>query len=144
MLLFSGDMDENVVSNVPHITASLKDLPNNYYVLAYYLRAYWCPTWQALVAVEVNVCLECCQGTRWFSKFNMFRKEVYAQYIVPGNHLTNSYWAWQGYPPLLNRRLQDIAAIVHRVKYDLCPKHISETFPRNTTAHNLRVKENSK
>ena len=34
MLLLSGTMDENVFSNVPHIIASLEDLPN--YVLAYF------------------------------------------------------------------------------------------------------------
>ena len=68
MLPFSGTMDENVVSNVPHIVASFEDLPN--YMFAY-LRGYWCSIWQAFVTAEADVCFECCQVTRWFSQFDL-------------------------------------------------------------------------
>ena len=42
---------------------------------------------------------------------------------------------------LLNRRLQDIATIMYRVKKQLCPKYISDLFVPNNTRYNLRVKE---
>ena len=61
MLFFSGTMDENVVSNVPDIMASLKDLSN--YMLVY-LRAYCSSHWQKFVTAKANVCFECCQVTR--------------------------------------------------------------------------------
>ena len=61
MLFFSGTMDENVVSNVPRIMASLEDLSN--YMLAY-LGAYLCSIWQTFVTAEASMCFECCQVAR--------------------------------------------------------------------------------
>ena len=61
MLLSSGTMDKNVVSNVPRIMASLEDLSNH--MLAYF-RAYRCPIWQTFVTAEASMCFECCQVAR--------------------------------------------------------------------------------
>ena len=48
---------------------------------------------------------------------------------------------WAKLPTLLNRRLQDIATIMYRVKSKICPKYMVDMFSRNSTVYNLRVKE---
>ena len=40
-------------------------------------------------------------------------------------------------PTLHNRRLQDIAILMYKVKNDLVPSYISEIFTRNVTRYNL-------
>ena len=44
-------------------------------------------------------------------------------------------------PTLMNRRLQDIAIIMYKVKFKLAPSYILDLFSTNHTAYNLRVKE---
>jgi hypothetical protein len=44
-------------------------------------------------------------------------------------------------PTLLNRRLQDIAILMFKVKWGLCPDFILRLFCNNTTKYNLRTKE---
>ena len=41
-------------------------------------------------------------------------------------------------PTLHNRRLQDIAILMYKVKNDLVPSYISEIFTRKSTRYNLR------
>ena len=41
-------------------------------------------------------------------------------------------------PTLHNRRLQDIAILMYKVKNDLVPSYISEIFTRKGTRYNLR------
>ena len=40
---------------------------------------------------------------------------------------------------LMNRRLQDIAIIMYKVKFKLAPSYIQDLFATNHTAYNLRV-----
>ena len=44
-------------------------------------------------------------------------------------------------PTLMNRRLQDIAIIMCKVKFKLAPSYILDLFSTKHTAYNLRVKE---
>ena len=64
-------------------------------------------------------------------------REVYCNWNSTYSELLNS----ARLPTLLNRRLQDIATIMYRVKKQLCPKYISDLFLPNNTRFNLRVKE---
>ena len=41
-------------------------------------------------------------------------------------------------PALYNRRLQDIAVLMYKVKNDLVPSYISEIFTQKGTRYNLR------
>ena len=41
-------------------------------------------------------------------------------------------------PNLKNRRLQDIAILMYKVKHGLCPKYIQELFKKNTCSYNFR------
>jgi hypothetical protein len=41
-------------------------------------------------------------------------------------------------PTLLNRRLQDIAILMFKVKHELCPQGISKLFNRHSSQYNLR------
>ena len=45
---------------------------------------------------------------------------------------------WSGLPTLLNRRLQDIAIYMYKVKHDLAPSIISELFTAKHKQHLLR------
>lgn len=48
---------------------------------------------------------------------------------------------WAKLPTLVNRRLQDIATIMYKVKFKLAPSYIQDLFSANHTVYNLRVKE---
>ena len=41
-------------------------------------------------------------------------------------------------PSLLNRRLQDIAVLMYKVKYGLAPSIVNELFKRKSTSYSLR------
>ena len=41
-------------------------------------------------------------------------------------------------PTLCNRRLQDVAILMYKVKYHLCPKYISNLFSLNSSGYALR------
>ena len=43
-----------------------------------------------------------------------------------------------GLPTLFNRRLQDIAILMFKVKNNLCPQYIANLFKRQQSNHNLR------
>ena len=43
-----------------------------------------------------------------------------------------------GLPTLFNRRLQDIAILMFKVKNNLCPQYIINLFKRQQSNHNLR------
>jgi hypothetical protein len=47
---------------------------------------------------------------------------------------------WAKLLTLLNRRLQDIATIMYKVKSKICPNYMVDMFSRNSTVYNLRVK----
>ena len=44
-------------------------------------------------------------------------------------------------PTLLNRRLQDIAILMYKVKHNICPTYICDLFSKNQCPYNIRVKE---
>ena len=46
--------------------------------------------------------------------------------------------ATAGLPILFNRRLQDIAILMFKVKNKLCPQYIADLFKRQQSNHNLR------
>ena len=46
--------------------------------------------------------------------------------------------ATAGLPTLFNRRLQDIAILMFKVKNNLCPQYIVDLFERQQSNHNLR------
>ena len=43
-----------------------------------------------------------------------------------------------GLPSLLNRRLQDIAVLMYKVRYGLAPSIVEELFKQKSTSHSLR------
>ena len=56
--------------------------------------------------------------------------------------LLTRFIMWIGHraklPTLHNRRLQDVAILMYKVKNDLVPSYISEIFTRKDTSYNLR------
>ena len=46
-----------------------------------------------------------------------------------------------GLPSLTNRRLQDLAILIFKVKHGLCPKYISELFTPSSYNYHLRNSE---
>lgn len=64
-------------------------------------------------------------------------RAVYCDWNSPYKQLLS----WANLPTLMNRRLQDIAITMYKVKNKLCPGYITDLFSLNNTTYNLRVKE---
>ena len=64
-------------------------------------------------------------------------RAVFCDWNTPYKQLLD----WAGLPTLTNRRLQEIAIIMYKVKFKLAPMYIQDLFSINLTSYNLRVKE---
>ena len=64
-------------------------------------------------------------------------RAVFCDWNTPYKQLLD----WAGLPTLTNRRLQEMAIIMYKVKFKLAPMYIQDLFSINLTSYNLRVKE---